>query len=172
MGQVMRVTLAFRESFWERMPARGQMALKNLSFLFSSDPVFPTWWTQMPERIPIITGWSPSDRSAPLWGKPLSFVADEALAALSRLLGMDRSFLEKCLVSAHAHDWHSDPFTRGAYSYVGVGGTGAQRRVAQTVAHTLYFAGEATEYESHHGTAHGAIATGYRAGRQVIVDRS
>ena len=168
MGQVMRVTLAFRESFWEQIPARGQAALKNLSFLFSSDPVFPTWWTQMPEHIPIITGWSPSDRSARLWDKPLSFVVEEAVAALSRLVGVDRSFIEKCLISVHAHDWNSDPFARGAYSYVGVGGNNAQRQLAEPVARTLYFAGEATEFEGHHGTVHGAIASGYRAAKQVV----
>src|SRR5579859_159427 len=168
MGQVVRITLCFRESFWESLPIRRQSALKDLSFLFSSDPVFPTWWSRMPERVPVLTGWSPGDRSAPLWRKPASFICTEALAALGRLLGIEVSFLEERLASFYTHDWHSDPFARGAYSYGAVGGENAQRLLSQPVQHTLFFAGEATEYEGHHGTVHGAMATGYRAARQTI----
>jgi len=170
MGQVVRITLCFREGFWESIPIRGRSALKDLSFLFSSDPVFPTWWSRMPERVPVLTGWSPSDRSAPLWRKPASFVCAQALAALSRLLGIEVSFLEERMASFYTHDWHSDPFARGAYSYVAVGGENAQRVLAQPVQHTLFFAGEATEYQGHHGTVHGAMATGCRAARQTIAE--
>ena len=72
------------------------------------------------------------------------------------------------LQSWHVHDWQSDPYARGSYSYVGVGGEGAQAELAASMAGTLFFAGEATNTEGHHGTVHGAIATGERAAREIL----
>jgi monoamine oxidase len=66
------------------------------------------------------------------------------------------------------HDWQADPFARGAYSYVTVGGLWAQRALAQPVAGTLFFAGEATHWEGHFATVHGAIASGRRAAQEAL----
>jgi monoamine oxidase len=68
----------------------------------------------------------------------------------------------------HFHDWDNDPFSRGAYSYVGVNGLEAQRLLASPVENTLFFAGEATVTQGAIGTVHGAMATGKRAAREVI----
>jgi hypothetical protein len=56
----------------------------------------------------------------------------------------------------------------GAYSYVPAGALGAQSRLAKPVAHTLYFAGEATDADGYASTVHGAMASGKRAARQVM----
>jgi monoamine oxidase len=72
------------------------------------------------------------------------------------------------LAAWHLHNWQTDPFAGGAYSYIGVHGLPSQRALAQPVADTLFFAGEATELEGHHATVHGAIATGERAAREVL----
>ncbi len=57
---------------------------------------------------------------------------------------------------------------REAYSYVAVGGFGAQRVLAQPVADTLFFAGEATEFSGHHAKVNGALATGDRTAEAVL----
>ena len=61
MGKVIRVVLHFRERFWERIRPQGEKDryLAQMSFSFSQDAYFPTWWTSMPEKSPIITGWAP-----------------------------------------------------------------------------------------------------------------
>src|SRR5207248_5297319 len=61
MGKVIRVTLRFREQFWDqvRPPAGRGKSLNDLSFLLSQNKIFPTWWTAMPEELPIITAWAP-----------------------------------------------------------------------------------------------------------------
>jgi hypothetical protein len=56
----------------------------------------------------------------------------------------------------------------GAYSYVPVGAITAPIRLAEPVADTLFFAGEATNSDGHSGTVHGAIATGYRAADELL----
>src|SRR6185369_16897950 len=53
MGHVARIVLRFRERFWER-----REELEQLGFLHSFDPVVPTWWTALPVRAPLLTGWS------------------------------------------------------------------------------------------------------------------
>jgi monoamine oxidase len=59
--------------------------------------------------------------------------------------------------------WGQDPFARGAYSYVTVGGTVAARNVLATpISDQLYLAGEAytnTDPSSVHGAYNSGIAT-------------
>jgi len=49
-----------------------------------------------------------------------------------------------------------------------VGGSEAQRALAASLENTLFFAGEATNFEGHHGTVHGVIASGYRAAAEIL----
>jgi monoamine oxidase len=75
------------------------------------------------------------------------------------------------LEAAYFHDWQSDPFSRGAYSYGKVGSDGAQQALGAPVANVLFFAGEATDISGHNGTVHGAIASGYRAAEEILQPR-
>jgi monoamine oxidase len=49
-----------------------------------------------------------------------------------------------------------------------VGGADAGARVAEPVAGTLFFAGEATAAGGHTGTVHGALESGRRAAGEVL----
>lgn len=69
---------------------------------------------------------------------------------------------------AYWHDWETDPFSRGAYSYVKVGGDSAQRDLGTPLENTLFFAGEATDVAGHNGTVHGALASAQRAVREIL----
>jgi monoamine oxidase len=93
---------------------------------------------------------------------------NHALDALTRLFGIERKRIEHLLEAQYVYDWHADPYARGSYSYVAVGGLGAQEELARPVEDTLFFAGEATNSDGYHGTVHGAIATGRRAAAEVI----
>jgi monoamine oxidase len=79
-----------------------------------------------------------------------------------------RAVVDGVLVAWETHDWEADPFARGAYSYVRVGGMGAQAVLASPVENTLFFAGEATELAGHHATVHGALFAGQRAADEVL----
>jgi monoamine oxidase len=185
MGKVVRVTLCFRERFWaskdhvartllsakeENKHSAGQ-DLSNLSFLFSRDNFFPTWWTQMPEPVPIITGWAPAHSAESISGMSEGRIIDKALDTLSGLLHVEKSLVQSQLSSAYFHDWDSDPFSRGAYSYVKAGGEGCQKALGAPIDNTLFFAGEATDITGHNGTVHGAIASGKRAAKEILAIR-
>lgn len=169
MGKAIRVTLRFRERFWEAIkPPKARKSLSDMSFLLTQDEWFPTWWTAHPQKWPVITGWAPFRAGERLSGKSRSFVVEHALQTLSTVLRISQSELEKMLEGAHFHDWQADPFSLGAYSYGKVGADGAQQALAEPIDDTLFFAGEATDTTGHNGTVHGAIASGYRAASQIL----
>ena len=175
MGKVLRVTLCFRQAPWNvgrtflSDKKLGTTAdLSNLSFLFSHDDYFPTWWTQMPEHLPIVTGWSPAHCAERMAGMTERRIVDRAIESLANLLGIPKTQLNSQLNAAYLHNWDTDPFSRGAYSYVKVGGEGCQATLAAPVANTLFFAGEHTDTTGHNGTVHGAIASGQRAAKEIL----
>jgi monoamine oxidase len=163
MGPVVRVSLCFAAKFWEKEP---EMA--DLSFLFTDDPQFPTWWASNPLPYPILTGWAAGPCAAAHSGRSTDEVLRSAVQALARIMGIDEAELRRHLTGAYTHDWQEDPFSRGAYSYAAVGGIDAARTLSAPVADTLYFAGEATNFEGFNGTVHGAIATGLRAAQELL----
>uniref|UniRef100_Q01NZ3 Tryptophan 2-monooxygenase n=1 Tax=Solibacter usitatus (strain Ellin6076) TaxID=234267 RepID=Q01NZ3_SOLUE len=158
-GQAVRITLRFDRAFWEE-----KEKFAGASFIFSEEPVFPTWWTTRPVVTPIIIGWSAGPKADPLLGKSQMEVITAALGSLERIVGTPPARLE----NAWFHDWHADPFARGAYSYVPAGALPARRRLSEPVEDTLYFAGEATDLLGYGGTVHGAIASGNRAAAQIL----
>lgn len=162
-GQVMRVAMRFRKAFWEE-----NQELARAGFLLSDEKYFPTWWVLQPVRVPVIIGWSAGPHADGLLGRSKSEIVERALHDLARITAVRENELERMLEAAYFHDWHADPFARGAYSYVPVGEMSAREAMAKPVEDTLYFAGEATDTEGHSATVHGAIATGRRAAQQIL----
>lgn len=152
MGDVVRVVLRLREPAWK----------PRLSFIFGGDD-FPVWWTQYPTVAPVITGWAAGSRAVPLLHATCHELRDIATASLRKLFGNSTPPPE----ALHHHDWHGDSFSRGAYTYVRVGGLRAQQQLHLPVENTLYFAGEASDVSGHVGTVHGALATGLWAARHI-----
>jgi monoamine oxidase len=100
MGKVIRVTLRFRERFWEDLPHFRETDFKSMdgmSFLFSHDDWFPTWWTTAPVKLPLLTGWAPFHCASRLSGQSESFVIEHSIATLHRLLGVSIRELEGLL---------------------------------------------------------------------------
>lgn len=170
MGKAIRITLGFHKRFWDTISpvSTSSKTLSGMSFLFSQDEWFPTWWTTMPDKFPVLVGWAPARCAEKLSGKSPSFVLERSLNALSRLLGVEAQELEKLVDATYFHDWQSDPFSRGVYSYGTVGSDGAQHALGKPIENTLFFAGEATDTTGHNGTVHGAIASGRRAAKEIL----
>lgn len=172
LGHVVKVMLRFREPFWESLSLPGDdgkpTELKDLTFIHAPAEVLPTWWTQSPVQTPLITGWAGGSRADRLSLESEDSLLDQSLDSLSHILSTSKQFLKESLEEFYTHNWHRDPFTAGAYSYIPVGGTRAQSELAQPLENSLFFAGEATNDQGHHATVHGAIATGLRAAREIL----
>src|SRR5437588_5382316 len=161
MGPVVRVILCFGAKFWE-----GR--LKDLSFMFTDDEQFPTWWASHPLPFPILTGWAAGSYARKLSGLDHNQIIECALQSLERILGIHHAELRQHFKAGFTHDWQADPFSQGAYSYAVAGGSNAPQELAAPVADTLFFAGEATDPNGHNGTVHGAISSGHRAAREIL----
>ena len=167
VGHVIRVSMAFRRRFWGDMKAEGQ-SLAKMTFLFSRDSDFPTWWAFAPLDAPLLTGWAPADAAERLSLLSDDEICERALKSLANVFHLPVDQCRKGLLHAYTHNWQKDPYSRGAYSYVAQGGIDTQREFAAPIQNTLFFAGEATNFAGHHGTVHGAIASGYRAAQEIF----
>ncbi len=163
MGPVIRVSLCFQEKFWEHDPK-----IADLSFLFTDDQQFPTWWTSNPLPYPILTGWAAGPNAKTHSGRSKDQIVTSAVQSLARIMKIEGPELRRHITESFVHDWQADPFSRGAYSYTAVGGMDAAKKLAETVVDTLYFAGEATNGDGYNGTVHGAIASGLRAAKELL----
>jgi monoamine oxidase len=80
---------------------------------------------------------------------------------------MPRSEIDSLLIGIHHHPFGTDRCTRGAYSFVRVGGTAARLRLQEPESDTLILAGEYTE-RMDPGTVAAAITSGQRAARTLL----
>jgi monoamine oxidase len=92
---------------------------------------------------------------------------DRAIASLSRIFNLSADTIQDQLEHCYVHDWRSDQFSCGAYSYLPVNGLRAQQVLSEPIDGRLFFAGEATSI-GHIGTVHGAIQSGRRAAQEVL----
>jgi monoamine oxidase len=154
-GPVVRIALAFDDEFWRRRAP-------GVAFFHVPEAAFPTFWTPLPMRAPLLTCWAGGPKAARLTGMSAKKLIEEALRSVSRVFGRLPP-----LVGAYAQDWQADPWSRGGYSYRLVGGEGAREELARPLKETLFFAGEATDSEEA-GTVAGALRSGQRAAREVL----
>ncbi|HVR84238.1 MAG TPA: FAD-dependent oxidoreductase, partial [Planctomycetota bacterium] len=174
VGQAFKMVLRFRDSFWgeedflERRLRKGLEHPRSLAFLHTRGVEVPVWWTSLPTKAPLLTGWAGGPQAERLLDLEEQERVDRSLASLARGLGVSRAFLDDQLDSWWTHDWRADAWSGGAYSYVGAGGIPAQRTLAKPVEGTLFFAGEYTELDQI-GTVAGALTSGRRAGRELAL---
>jgi monoamine oxidase len=162
-GPVLKLSLRFRNSFWDELDG-GRY--RDAAFFHSAATAFPTFWTSLPLRAPLLTAWVGGPKAARLSAAEMPDIVRQALQSLSTVFRR-RAYREFQLEAAYLHNWQTDPFARGAYSYVTVGGGDARRSLAEPLEDTLFFAGEATDTKSEAATVTGALQSGERAAREV-----
>jgi monoamine oxidase len=154
-GPVVRVAMAFRHAFWQKTHPGN-------AFFHSPNAPFPTFWTPLPMHAPLLTAWAGGPKAARLTGSSEKLLLRSAVESVQSVLGRTEELLAFAI-----HDWQADPYARGGYSYVRVGGTGAREELAAPLKGTLFFAGEATDTEQS-GTVGGALASGLRAAKEIL----
>jgi monoamine oxidase len=151
MGPVVKVVLEFRTCFWN-----------EAFFETPPDCLFPTLWSRRPQETPLLVAWAGGDAALRASrGDPLASAIKTCKRVFSHI-DVDRE-----MVAAYYHDWQSDAFAYGAYSYLRVDGGDARMRLTQPLDGALYFAGEATCSDDA-GTVESALQSGYNAARAVL----
>jgi len=165
MGPVRRFTLLFRERWWA---SHDDLKFEKLSFLFTHGTMPPVWWTAHPWETRTLTGWIGGPRSSAFDQCTREQVGDLACQELARIFPIPVDYLRSQLIFCATHDWQTDPYSFGAYSYIPARALDAVLEFATPVDNTLYFAGEHTDVTGHWGTVHAAIRSGERAAKQIL----
>ena len=160
MGPVIKVALEFRDAFWERLE-NGRY--RDAAFFQVEESPLRTMWVRYPDRSPVLMGWAGGGAVLRLREQTVDPIR-AALDTAARLFPTVDVAGE--LLETYFHDWDSDPFALGAYSYLRVGAGNARERLAEPISDTLFFAGEAASSDDA-GTVAGAFDSGYSSGDRV-----
>ncbi|OAN42148.1 hypothetical protein A6A03_18765 [Chloroflexus islandicus] len=153
MGHVTKLALWFDRQCWPEFT------------VLSTDGVIATWWPVTSARVPTLMGY--------MGGRQALAVADlgeaeaivTALRELSALFSVDAAAAYR---AGRLVDWSRDPWSRGAYTYSAAGTPAARVALAEPVG-PLFFAGEATVTGAEIATVHGALESGRRVARAILL---
>ena len=155
MGAMNKLYLLFDEMFWD------DTTLLN----YVSPDGSPMWEFFNLNGLgkPILLGFTAGDHSRQLEQLSDDEIIADAMNVIQKMYGDDT--LEP--VDYVRTKWSSDPFSKGAYSYTGVGGTESDyAALAAPVMNRVFFAGEAT-YIDYTATVNGAYLSGLREAANI-----
>jgi monoamine oxidase len=163
MGPVMRIVFVFRRKFWD----------DELGFLIAPTELPSAWWSPMPHEAPVLTAWAGGPKAETMLrlighkgdAAPLR---DRCLSSLAKMMEKPLGEIRAQLASWHFHNWQTDPYALGSYSYVPVGALDAPQNMRHPIENTLYFAGEHTDITGNWGTVHAALTTGKSAALKIL----
>lgn len=159
-GTVVKIILECKKAFWEEK-------IKDLGFVFSDEPV-PTWWTQLPDQDPLLTGWAGGDSADKLHSKTDEEIFEICVQALANIFQEKTSVINSLITKIHIFNWTKDPFTLGAYSFPMVQTDSARKLFDEPIQNTIYFAGEAFYSGPVGGTVEAALKSGIDAAKKII----
>jgi monoamine oxidase len=156
MGHVQKIVFHFHERFWEHLSD------EPVSFLHCGPEFyFPTWWTFQPLRTPYLVAWQGGPKALELSHRSEEERVHIALSTLSKITSVPLTSIIENLQCWYTHNWSTDEYAGGAYSYISVDGTHAAESFRKSVSDTIYFAGEGTARGPARGTVHGALESGH-----------
>lgn len=162
MGAFEKVVLTFEERFWDH-------DLEGAAFYAGTgaDRRFPTWvdmteFAGRPTLVCMYTGQFAVDAQG---GWSETRIREGAIAALSAALGQP----VPAPAAVATTSWWSDPYSRGAYSFLAVETELEDFHALAAPVGRLLFAGEATHMDAY-ATVQGAILSGLREARRLNAD--
>ncbi|MEP7111538.1 MAG: NAD(P)/FAD-dependent oxidoreductase [Ferruginibacter sp.] len=156
-GAVIKVVLKFKNRFWQ----------EDAGFVLSEE-LFSTWWTQLPDLTPILTGWLGGPGAAAISNETDEAIVEKSLASLAAIYDKPVLALKEALVQAMVFNWQKNQYVMGAYSYATMLSETAINIMTTPLAGTVFFAGEALYTGVHPGTAEAALASGITAAASII----
>jgi monoamine oxidase len=163
-GGVIKFVLEFQHAFWEKS---RNSAIENLAFMLS-DANVPTWWTQLPDEIAILTGWLGGPKAHACRNASEEELLKSAIDSLAYIFARDPKQLKDELKHYRIVNWLADPFSRGAYAYATVESESLVKKISAPIEETLYFAGEAFYNGPAMGTVEAALSTGKQVAMRII----
>ena len=90
-GGDIKILLQFSEPFWRdaSIEKRIGINLQDAGFILS-EAAIPTWWTQWPDRNPLLTGWLAGPNSEKYKSTGEEIILWEAISSLAYIFKMVR----------------------------------------------------------------------------------
>lgn len=155
-GNVNKVILGFKESFWKKKMAAVYTHLDS-----------QIWWRpgfEHDSKDSVLTALVGGDSGAKYSRMSEEEAINTALHDLQQIFGKQ---VKKAYRWGRFINWGADPYSKMGYSYNPVGVLGLRKILAENIEDKLYFAGEAT-HTIRPATVHGAIESGWRAADEII----
>jgi monoamine oxidase len=163
-GNVVKFLFRFATRWWAD---HGGRDLADLSFLVSAATV-PTWWTQYPDRYPVLTGWFAGPKADRVSSLTEAELIDMGLASLAEIFDLPADRIRRDLVASRAINWGNDPFALGAYSYATPRTREAQSVLRKSNGDAIFFSGEALYAGPDMGTVEAALASGQETAQTIL----
>ena len=157
MGAGIKIILKFRQRFWAN----------NLHYLISDLLSTVFWYTSKQRGEEHLLTAFVMGKNAEILSAQGKEIINTIISELDNMY--QNNVATKHLVASHIEDWGANPHIGGAYSFPIVGGGGLKTRkdLYKAVGNKVFFAGEATNYNGHNSTVHGALETGQLAAKAV-----
>jgi monoamine oxidase len=168
-GAIIKILLEFDKPFWEDKQTEQMTgkSLENMGFLLSDEEI-PTWWTQLPQHSPVLTGWLGGPAAAQKKDVDDRALLQQSLQSLSNIFKRPVDELKAMLVSFHIVNWTKEQFTRGSYAYDTLESTSARKVLDNPVEGTIFFAGEYLYDGPAMGTVEAALTSGKQAVERIL----
>jgi monoamine oxidase len=149
MGSVIKIALQFKQAIWK--PDTG--------FILSDESI-PTWWTQLPDKRPLLTGWAGGSRAEILSKESDEAILEKALISLAFIFEKPLEDIKSTVLQSHVFNWQKNEFALGGYCYSMPESIEARKLLNTPLLNTLFFAGEALYEGSSPGTVEAALQSG------------
>lgn len=172
MGAAIHVALEFERSLLDEAIFAARSAAEPAIDRIWTSELIRVWWLSQSEPTIVWVGWLGGPNADHLSKLDDAALINKALDMFARGIHTDKRNIERHFKKGYYHNWRSDPFARGAYSYIKAGGLDAQQELEKPVANTLFFAGEMIPGRGQTGTVSGAIRSGLNAAAKLIATRA
>ncbi len=156
-GAVIKVVLRFRDRFWK----------EDTGFIFS-DELFPTWWTQLPDSRPLLTGWLGGPKAAQISDHTDDAILEKAILSLASIFSKPYEALKNNIEQAMVFNWQKEEASLYGYSYSTLKTSVARQLLNIPLGDTIFFAGEGI-YE---GVSPGTVEAALISGKEVAAKLS
>jgi monoamine oxidase len=167
-GSLIKIILQFAHPFWDNSVFEKQNILQasGMAFLFSEKKI-PTWWTQLPDKNALLTGWLAGPKAEKLKDETDENILQLAMESLSEIFRIHHEQLRSELKGWHIKNWTNDPFTLGAYAYKTPETDRLLKIISKPVDDIIYFGGEAFYEGKEMGTVEAALVNGLNIAKSI-----
>ncbi|MEO8860420.1 MAG: NAD(P)/FAD-dependent oxidoreductase [Ginsengibacter sp.] len=168
-GGVIKFLLEFDKTFWLEKKFLKNKKIPAPSYIFSEE-IIPTWWTQFPSMVPLLTGWLAGPQSGRMKSFSTKKFESIMLDSLSSIMFVKKSELEQKLLNYEIMNWIDEPHILGGYSYTTLKTEKARKILLTPYKDTFYFAGEYVTQNSP-STVDAALQSGKLVAMEILKEK-